>query len=264
MKQDDVELVVTTANLKNSLGWDEFLEDLRGALQGSDVVALQEVQDRNLPRALRDLEQEDAWLVVHDPRGGSRGRQAFLLRRKRFRRTSLQWAVDLLHKSRMFPSATRHLLKARVRDRETRRLIRLANVHLVPHADGGKRDPRGRVTNKPRRDLVVTSLKHLARWFRRAGSAAVSIAVGDFNVDLDADLQTRDPMAPVETMARAGAVNTLAALGRTRVNTHGRNMFDQAYVKARPRVARIISHRVMPKRYSDHRAYRFTIRASVR
>ena len=50
------EFRLTTQNIKNDLGQGAFLEVLRSALLGSDVVFLQEVQRRDLERAAKALE----------------------------------------------------------------------------------------------------------------------------------------------------------------------------------------------------------------
>lgn len=253
----DADLTLVTLNLRNDLGWEQFLADLDAGLWGVDAAFLQEVQGRNLDKALEDMGRF-GWRAYQGKGRGSAARQAILLS-GRFKRAWM--AVVLLHASRLFPSATRHLLKVAARDRTTGRRVRLTCVHFVPHADGGKRDPGGNVTTKPRRDLVLRSLRILAVWFRGPG---IRVAAGDFNVDLYADLRRHDPHAPAETLERAGAVSPVTVLGPTAHRTHGLNMFDQFWVKAPKGTARMVAHRVLAKRFSDHRGYRLNLRLSAR
>lgn len=252
---DHAELVVTTQNIRNDLSWPEFLECLAQAIRGSDAVCLQEVQRRDLERALARLGQEDAWTIVQAKGGGSPARQATLLRRARLKLSA--WSVITLSLSRLFPSATRHFLTVVARDLETGRLVSLGNVHLVPHAD----DDRGGITDKPRRGLVISALDQIVAWVRVA--LGVVIVTGDFNTHLKADLANRDPEAPVERLARVGAVNTVRQLGNV-PNTHGANLYDQAYVKIRPKAGHLARHRVLAKRHSDHRGYRIVLRLTYR
>lgn len=242
----------TTLNLKNDLLWEQFKDDLRQGIRGQDVVFLQEVQNRDLGKALKDLGQDGDWIICQADKGHSQRRQAILLWRATMRRTWM--AVTLLHTSRLFPSATRHLLKVNARHLPSGRKMRLANVHLVPHADGGKRDPRGRITTKPRRDLVMRSLRILANWFRR--SKAISVAAGDFNSDLRADLRKGGGIS--EVLNRAGAIAPAQVMGMPRVSTHGKNFYDQFWVRLHGK-ARMASHRVLPKGFSDHRGYRLRL-----
>ena len=254
-----VETHFLTANLRNSMSEREVLARLAVLAAQADVLFLQEMNRRRV-QWLLDQVAPGKWRVAQAKGSGWKARTVIATRRERFRRTA--WGVVVTSVSNLFRSADRAFTWETVRDQRTGWKWHLACVHLVPHADD-PHDP-GDLTDLPRRDLVVQALDRIVAWARRHpfGQAAV---FGDFNTDLRADLAHRDPDAPVERLRQAGLRNTVQTLGFSHVqDTHGRDLYDQGYLRLAAKAGRAVSHRVLPKGGSDHHPYRVTIRQTVR
>lgn len=242
--------------------------DLPAAFRGADILVVAESHHRH---AL--LYAPEGWGTIQFGTfrdRGSRGRVAIYYRRDRF--ALLSASNPLLNEANGldFPGAKRYGVQAVFRDLETGWKWDIEGDHFVPHADDPKRP--GAIIRTPRGRLaVVPAIQSIVRRLR-LGRVGQKIRVGDYNVDLDADLRHHDPNDMLERFNRAGLYSDVQLLGPVH-DTHGRNEYDWVLVRftgrrktwTRPnRRAWLVGHGTGPKLASDHRDRYIVVRSRPR
>jgi hypothetical protein len=230
-------LVVTSQNVRVTLGPAQARHDVTAAATGADLVLLQEFNHRRATR--------------FTPAGfgtwqGPRGPRA---------ETPLMWRTSslsllaartvLLHRSQLFPSATRYATVARFSIRRSGHCLLIVNLHMVPHIDKG-----GYLTHAPRAALVRRAVAVIAE-LARGAPRCTALVGGDWNVDYWHDAQVRQPAMPYATMRAIGYRAQWSALRNGRP-TLGRRYVDTLW----SRHAGLAWQQVRGHTYSDHQQVR--------
>jgi endonuclease/exonuclease/phosphatase (EEP) superfamily protein YafD len=230
-------LVVTSQNVRVTLGPAQARHDVTAAATGADLVLLQEFNHRRATR--------------FTPAGfgtwqGPRGPRA---------ETPLMWRTSslsllaartvLLHRSQLFPSATRYATVARFSIRRSGHCLLIVNLHMVPHIDKG-----GYLTHAPRAALVRRAVAVIAE-LARGAPRCTALVGGDWNVDYWHDARARQPAMPYASMRAVGYRAQWSALRNGRP-TFGHRFIDTLW----SRHAGLAWQQVRGHTYSDHQQVR--------
>lgn len=229
-------LVVTTQNVRHTLGPVRAGHDLRQAQRGSDVTIAQEMGSRRAARFRL------AGYGVVQP--GDRIARELAVYYRRARLQLVAAVPFLLHRSTLFGSATRNGLAVMFRYTARPGCLLVLNVHLIPHIEVG-----GRPRDLPRLQLVDLALDRivaLARMLRRGCALVVG---GDWNVDGYADRRIRAPVFPAARFAALGYGSDWRF--RVRPTLGRRNVDGFFYRNAHP-----IARRILAGTFSDHNGSR--------
>jgi endonuclease/exonuclease/phosphatase family metal-dependent hydrolase len=230
-------LVVTSQNVRVTLGPTQARHDVTAAAAGADLVMLQEFNHR---RAVRFTPVGfSTWQGPWGPRA----------------ETPLMWRTSslsllaartvLLHRSQLFPSATRYATVARFSIRRSGHCLLVVNVHLVPHIEKS-----GYLTHAPRAALVRRAMAVIAG-LARGAPRCTALVGGDWNVDYWRDARVRQPAMPYATMRAVGYRAQWSALRNGRP-TLGRRYVDTLW----SRHAGLAWQQVRGHTYSDHQQVR--------
>jgi len=243
--------------------------DFPAAFRGADVLVVAESHQRDAA-----VYCPAGWGVVQfgANRGarGTHGRIAIYYRKQRFQ---LEFKENpLLNEANglTFPGAKRFAARVILRDMVTGWRYDIEGDHFVPHAD----DPRhpGAIITTPRgRRAVIPAIQSVVRR-TLASRVGQKIRVGDYNIDLDADLRHHSANDMLERVNAAGLYSDVQLLGAV-PDTHGHNEYDWVLVSFKGprrlwtrRQARVwlVDHGTGPKRKSDHRDRWIRVRATVK
>lgn len=239
--------------------------DYRFALAGADVLVVAESHTRDA----REFVDPKIWGTIHE-HGGRRGRIAIHWRLKTARLVRSNLALLNKGNGLDFPGAERWAQVARFQHLLTGRYVNLEGDHFVPHADDAKRP--GAITPLPRgAKAVIPAIQSIRkRWVKNL--AGIDILVGDYNIDLDADLRHKSANDMLERVNAFGFRSDVQLLGPVQ-DTHGHNEYDWILLRLwgpirnwtrGNAVAWVKSHGTGPKRKSDHRDRWVRIRITVR
>jgi len=233
--------VVTTLNVKHTIGPAHARADLHRAQTGSDLVVTEEMGSRHASRFTRP--------GFRSVQPGDVGEVAIYYRPARF--TYRGSFPILLHRSHLFGSATRYALAARFD--AGRSCVLVIGVHFVPHIERA-----GHPRHLPRISLVTRALTRLAATIRFARTGRCGVIVGgDWNVDGYADARVRDPRFPFARLTAVGLRSEWSTFPHG-APTLGRRHVDGFYTDG----IRTLSRRTIGRTYSDHNGDRLTFRIS--
>lgn len=242
--------VVTTANIEGNLDEGGTRRAIAIALEGSDLVGAQEMQNRRAGLYV----DPTIWGTLQGHHG-SQARCAMWYRKEHFE--LLEWGVEVLHLSRLFKSATRHFLWARLVDKRTGRIFTVLVLHFGPHAD----DAQGGITNMPRGRLVKKAIDVVLR--KVSGTGGNVVVIGDLNVDARLDMHHHDRTDLIERFRSKGLVSAAVHFGRA-LATHGRHAsYDQIFARLVRGVA-LVRQWTRQNGPGDHLAYSVELASTVR
>jgi endonuclease/exonuclease/phosphatase family metal-dependent hydrolase len=242
-------LVVATQNVQVGMPAYQARHDITRAAVGADVVVLQEMGGRRVAAGFTPAGFR-CWQALSGP-----AREVPVCwRASRFAEIAAH--TTLLHRSDLFPSATRAASTVVLRDRTTGRLWPVVDVHMIPHIEVG-----GRLRQLPRRALAVLALSRIDALADRLTARYGRVIIGgDFNIDATADHRVRQPACLWYRMNHGPtnydtAWNTLPRTGPTL----GRRRID--YVWWPKAAATAVRSATIGGTYSDHQLVRVTLAA---
>lgn len=236
-----VVVVYTTANIEGGMTEEATQRAIDIALEGSDFVGCQEMQDR----VAEHYVDAKVWGTVQGPHG-VRARCSLYYRKAHFQ--FLGWGNPVLHISSLFKSATRYFIWASFRDLRTGRKITVLVIHLVPHAD----DAQGGISDLPRGHLVVRSIQIIVALVKATSGQVV--VMGDFNIAAQLDLKHHASTDLNERFRAARLVEAAVALRKV-LRTHGHNAYDRIFVRLSRGAGRIVRQWTRANGPGDHLAY---------
>jgi len=238
--------------------------DLAFAFDGCDILVVAESHLR-----VSAMYAPKGWTTVQYV-GGVHGRVTIYFKATRFKLISK--SNPLLNEANglTFPGAKRYAVNVKLRDMLTGRIHNVEGDHFVPHADNPK-VPGAIITTPRGKAAVQPAIKSILRRFP-VGLVGIDWVVGDFNIDLDADIRHKSRFDMLEQMHSVGLYSDVELVGAVH-DTHGDQEYDWILLRLigprklwskRNRVAWVVSHGTGPKRKSDHRDRWCRVRTTVR
>ena len=245
----------------------EGFNDVKALLaQGPDIVALQEMSSGERRKQVRERLIDcatcvwDGWFPLPVLPGG----MPILWRSDKFSLVGNDWfevaPATYVGSQGAGPSTIRprYVVRLRLRDKVTGRIIWILNTHFVPTVEG----PDGRRNSNERRTRLyarhMSGLLGIIDKIRNEEGGGLVFVAGDFNVNYRKDKIAQDPIFPYAALGTRGYRSSYNRLGEPATGTHVLdNGFDQRlidYVNFKPS-RRVIptGQRIIRGMNSDHR-----------
>lgn len=258
---------IATLNTAATSTTREGFNDVKNLLAaGPDIVALQEMSSGERRKRVRERLVDcatclwDGWFPLPVVPGGL----PILWRSDKFSLVGHDWfevAPETYVGERGAGPATirpRYVVRLRLRDNVTGRIIWILNTHFVPTVEG----PNGRRNANQRRTRLYAQhmdglLKMIDRIRTQEDGGLVFVA-GDFNVNYRKDKVAQDPIFPYAALGTRAFRSSYFKLGEPATGTHVlANGFDQRlidYVFFKPtRRAIALRQQIIKGMNSDHR-----------